>query len=120
MAPSFASHAPLSSGWGLVAVLHPQVDPMTAIPLSDDSQHLGRIHSDDSATEWQTNTRRKHWSSHSRLPGRRRDRSTTPTGAVSSFRPTRIDRLMSLGLPNVLLMRIRGSTTRMYEVTKTR
>ena len=40
--------------------------------------------------------------------------------AVSSFRPTGTEWLLMVpGLPYVLLMRLRGRTTRMYEVTAT-
>ena len=39
----------------------------------------------------------------------------------SPLRPTGIERLLMVsGLPDVLIMRFRGRTTRMYEVTKTR
>jgi hypothetical protein len=39
--------------------------------------------------------------------------------AKSSFRPTGVERLLIVpGLPYLLIMRLRGRTTRMYEVTR--
>jgi hypothetical protein len=70
--------------------------------------------------EWQTATRRQT------LIGALEDTGLTlrpfddTDNAVSSFRPTGTEWLLMLpGLPHVLIMRIRGRTTRMYEVTET-
>lgn len=70
--------------------------------------------------EWQTTTRRQTLINALEADGLALRLFDGTDHAVSSFRPTITERLLMLpGLPYVLIMRLRGRTTRMYEVTKT-
>lgn len=71
--------------------------------------------------EWQTTTQRKTLVQAFEAAGLTLRPFDAEDLAVSSFRPTGIERLLIIpGLSHVLVMRLRGRTTRMYEVTRTR
>jgi hypothetical protein len=70
--------------------------------------------------EWQTNAQRRTLVHALEAAGLGLRPFDAADRAVSSFRPTHVERLLMVpGLPYVLFMRLRGRTTRMYEVTTT-
>ena len=70
--------------------------------------------------EWQTTTRRQTLIDALKASGLTLRPFDDTDNAVSSFRPTGTEWLLMIpGLPYVLIMRLRGRTTRMYEVTRT-
>ncbi len=70
--------------------------------------------------EWQTTTRRQTLIEALEAAGLTLRPFDDTDKAVSSFRPTGTELLRMIpGLPYVLIMRLRGRTIRMYEVTKT-
>jgi hypothetical protein len=70
--------------------------------------------------EWQTTTRRQTLIDALETAGLELRPFDDIDHAASSFRPTGTEWLLMVpGLPYVVIMRLRGRTTRMYEVTRT-
>jgi hypothetical protein len=107
--------------WGEVLNWGRCVNVTSADDIDDVHRLIAAPGSDRRAVvfEWQTNTQRTTLIDALEASGLALRPFDDTDRAISSFRPTGVERLLTIpGLPYVLIMRLRGRTTRMYEVTK--